>query len=277
VRPVRLLDKGRIEAHLREDPGLHVYGLADLDDRFWPKTEWHGVEAGQGLAAAAFIYHAPAGPTLLALGPERRAPALRGLLAGLDLPDRFYAHLSPGLRGALEGRFRLASRGLHLKMNLRDAGALAGADVSRAFPLGPGDRDELMRFYADSYPGNWFDPWMLETGRYFAVREGADDRGLSRGSAASEAGGAAIAAAAGVHAFSPAYKVAAVGNVATRPSHRGRGLGSCVTAAVCRSLLESVELIGLNVQADNAAAIRVYERLGFRRAAVYEEYEAVST
>jgi RimJ/RimL family protein N-acetyltransferase len=56
------------------------------------------------------------------------------------------------------------------------------------------------------------------------------------------------------------------------PDHRGRGLATAVTAGCCKHLLESVELIGLNVRADNQAAIRAYEKIGFETRAVYHEW-----
>jgi ribosomal protein S18 acetylase RimI-like enzyme len=43
------------------------------------------------------------------------------------------------------------------------------------------------------------------------------------------------------------------------------------TARLCRELLATVDQIGLNVRADNAAAIACYPRLGFARGASYEE------
>ena len=53
-------------------------------------------------------------------------------------------------------------------------------------------------------------------------------------------------------------------SIGTRPAWRGRGLGAHVTRVlVADSLAEGVELIYLGVYADNTAAIRLYEGLGF--------------
>jgi predicted GNAT family acetyltransferase len=65
---------------------------------------------------------------------------------------------------------------------------------------------------------------------------------------------------------------AALGNIATRPGHRGRGFATAVIAELCRSLLLSVDHVGLNVKADNLSAIGCYQRLGFEQNAVYGEY-----
>lgn len=67
--------------------------------------------------------------------------------------------------------------------------------------------------------------------------------------------------------------MAAVGAVITRPSHRGRGLGSAVVSALCRLLWGRYATIGLNVEVANSQALVLYDRLGFRRAFRYEEIE----
>jgi len=116
------------------------------------------------------------------------------------------------------------------------------------------DSETLLAFYDESYPGHWFDPRMLESGQYRGIRDAG--RWL---------------AAAGVHVYSSAYRVAALGNVATAPAHRRRGLGRAVTAAVCQSLLATTDVIGLNVLADNAAARTCYESLGFTDVCEFDE------
>jgi len=82
-----------------------------------------------------------------------------------------------------------------------------------AVPLGPDDLDEVNAFYARAYPGTWFEPRMLETRRYVGIR---DSSGL--------------ACVAGVHVWSPAWRVAALGSVATLPEARGRGLATAACA-----------------------------------------------
>jgi RimJ/RimL family protein N-acetyltransferase len=76
---------------------------------------------------------------------------------------------------------------------------------------------------------------------------------------------------AGVHAVSRQFGVAAVGNIATRPALRGRGYAQRVTAALCTALVGDGLQVGLNVGADNAAAIAAYRRVGFDVLARYDE------
>jgi predicted GNAT family acetyltransferase len=129
-------------------------------------------------------------------------------------------------------------------------------DGPEAAALGLADLNEALAFYEQSYPGNWFDARMLETGRYY----GLWDAGR-------------LVSVAGVHVYSRRYRVAALGNIATDPAHRRKGYGTLVTAQLCRTLLGETDHIGLNVKADNEAAMRCYQRLGFEIVAPYGEFD----
>ena len=243
-------DRAVLAGLLGRDPVLHAYQLGDLDDFFWPYTSWF--RRGDQVV---LLYHGVELPTLLAFAAPDEVPELAGLLAEAApvLPARMWAHLSPGLEATLGRWFVVSEAAAHHRMALTDPGLLAGVPaVGEA--LGPADEAELAGLYAVAYPGNWFDPRMLETGQYVGVRE--DGR---------------LVAVAGVHVFSPRWRVAALGNVTTHPDVRGRGLGAGVVAALCARLLTSVDHVTLNVRADNAAAVRLYERLGFSRVAGFTE------
>jgi GNAT superfamily N-acetyltransferase len=252
---VEVRDRAAIETFLRKDVYRHLYGIGDLDDFFFGDTAWYGFEEGGELRALILLYTGLELPALLALDAEREP--LAGLAAAVapQLPDHFYAHLSPGVAEALSGRYTLESHGVHHKMALRDHTALEGIDTSCAVRLTEDDAGELLELYAASYPGHWFEPHMLRTGQYFGVREGGK-----------------LASIAGVHVYSSRYRVAALGNIATHPDHRRKGLGRVTTAALCRSLCAGADHIGLNVKADNTGAAGLYARLGFTCACAYEEF-----
>ena len=245
-------DPERLLRVLQRDPDLHLYELGDLDPFFWPRTRWFVDTQDQALV---LLYEPDGLPCVLALG--RAGDPLPGqvLDAVLDrLPDRFYAHLQPGLVDRLSARRRVEPSGAYWKMTWSDP-ARAEALAPQADPLTLADLPALERLYAQAYPANWFDARMLETGMYSGVRHGD-----------------ALVAVAGVHVYAPVQGVAALGNVATHPAHRGRGLGKRVTAALCLRLHRAgVRVVGLNVAQSNAAAIACYRALGFERCGPYDE------
>ena len=254
---VELRDRGAIADFCRRRPAAHAYELGDLDDFFWPHTRWLGWERNGRLEQLALVYDEPDPPVLLALAEppgDGMGELLRAIAA--DLPGSVYAHLSPGLLDALAPHLAPAAPpARHLKLGLADPSLLAEHDTVEATLLSPTDLSEVERFYADAYPGTWFQTRMLETGRYVGIRR--DGR---------------LACVAGVHVWSPTWRVAALGNVATLPSLRGSGLATAACARLCRVLLrDGIDVISLNVRADNAAAIRAYEKLGFTPAAEYVE------
>jgi RimJ/RimL family protein N-acetyltransferase len=240
-----------IEAFLRRAPYLHLYELGDLDPREAGHTTWI---ADPAVDAVVLVYRGLKTPTIVALEDSDPA-ALRALLAGTasELPPRCYAHVTPGVEVVLVPRYRLELLGHCLKMGL--VAPIAGSPDDAVIRLTPSDAEEAVRFYAESYPTGYFEPVNLERGPYVALR---DDRG--------------IAAIAGVHVYSQVMRVASLGNIATRPDCRGRGYAGRVTTGLCRLLQAEVEVIGLNVRADNAAAIACYRGVGFDVRHNYDEW-----
>lgn len=254
---VKPTDPRVIERFLRQEPALHVYELGDLDPFFWPHARWFGwSQAGGELSALALLYTGASPPTLLAFAGGD-VGTLGRLLEALapELPSRLYAHLSPGLLPFLGSRWVAAHHGLHVKMVHRHRDALLEPGADEAVLLGPEAVAELTTLYAQAYPGNWFNPRMLDAAQYFGIRRDG-----------------ALVSVAGIHVYSAQYRVAALGNVTTAPGWRHQGLARRVTARLCTSLYASVDCIGLNVKADNLGAIACYRRLGFVEVATYDEY-----
>ncbi len=252
-----LHDPQELEVFLRRNTFLNIYAIGDLDDFFWPCTCWFGRRNCGKIDSIALLYTGMKLPTLIVMSgdisPERE------LLASIAhlLPDPVYCHLSPGLEDALENSHDLETHRRYCRMALLDREAISDNDCLDVVQLKRSDLEELLDFYSKSYPRNWFDPRMLETGKYFCIRRDGN-----------------IVSAGGIHVYSPEYRVGTLGNIATHPEYRGSGFGTAVTAMVCRSLLETVDHIGLNVRSDNSAAISCYEKLGFRTVASYGEFMA---
>jgi ribosomal protein S18 acetylase RimI-like enzyme len=272
---IELTDRDRIARFLRREPERNIYALGDLDDFYWPHTDWYGLEVdhpfgddaanpgesapyrdrgtGKKLAAVVLVYHGPQVSTVHCLQSDTD-PAAELLPHVLDkLPQRFEAHATPTLATVLRTHRRIVSQAEHLKLSLT-APRLTPSTDPEVKQLSPRDSRAAEALYAESYPGNWFDPRMLQTGRYYGIWK--HDQ---------------LVSIAGVHVYSKEYGVAAIGNVTTSPEYRRRGLGTRVTSVLARTLLDEGMRVGLNVRADNLAALSCYSALGFETETSYVE------
>ena len=258
---VETRDRSGIERFLRRDTASQLYALADLDDVFWPETTWFAAIERGGYVAVALLLGKLREPILYAVCPPGDAHT-HVLLEFLRprLPGRFFVNLGLGLEALFRSDHDFADEGEHLKYALADTAKLDAVDTSATRLLEPREHEELRAFYreeayaADEADSRFLEPYMIERWPCVIVRE----RGR-------------IVCAAGVHVLSDRYRVAALGNVATNPQWRGRGLARTASARLCRELAPRVEQIGLNVHADNAPGIRCYEALGFRPVRRYLE------
>jgi ribosomal protein S18 acetylase RimI-like enzyme len=256
---VEVHDRQAIAALLRRDARTHVYEIGDLDDFDWPHTRWFGWMEGDALREVVLLYTQPAVPVLLTIGDA--SAEMTGLLEAVtaSLPGELYVHASAPLLEILTRRYAVTGAAPHLKLALGGTEAVQ-RDALPVDVLDAADLDAICELYAAAYPGTWFEPRMLATGRYVGIREQGR-----------------LACVAGVHVYSPTWGVAALGNVATLPELRGRGLARGACAALCRLLLaDGIETIALNVRDDNVAAIRSYTRLGFEPVAEYVEASLVA-
>lgn len=245
-----------LEAFLRRDTGLFLYHLGDLDPFYAPYVRWAVATregaAGPSIEAAVLLYEAVDPPVLLAI-EERSPAALARILDAIwsELPAEVYAHVSTASVGALPP-CEIESHGGYQKMLRVDrSGPSPGGDLRL---LTERDLPRIASLLAVASPGHAFEARSLAHGVTLGVVEGS-----------------ALVAMAGVHVVSRPLRVAALGNIATHPAHRGRGLGGRVTQAICAELAPIVDDIGLNVRRDNIAAIRCYARAGFVRVGDYEE------
>ena len=94
------------------------------------------------------------------------------------------------------------------------------ASTTDVIQLSTKDLDDILKLYEISYPDNWFDPRMLETNQYYAIR---NENNM-------------LISTAGIHVYSSKYKVAALGNITTHPDFRGKGLAKITSAKLCKSL-----------------------------------------
>ncbi|HQY51653.1 MAG TPA: GNAT family N-acetyltransferase [Ignavibacteria bacterium] len=261
----KISDKKVIENFYRKNTCLNVYPIGDLDDFFFTKTEWFALLEKQNdieeIIEMAFIYRGTDLPVLIAVcdGDNLNLKELLNRILK-DVPDNIYTHFSKGLDEVFERSYDKLDYGRHFKMCLREndfkefneANENKGLDYIKR--LSPSDIDVISEFYKKSYPDNWFDLRMLETGKYFGYYFEDELIGV-----------------AGIHVYSPEFKVAALGNITTLSEHRGRSVCRKLTSVLCRDLFKTTDQIGLNVHSENLPAIKCYQNLGFTIAGEYFE------
>ena len=185
-------------------------------------------------------------PEVTPLGgfPEPNAEgfaAVRGLLAaggglGLFLPKRMDA--PEGLEIALDGDL--------LQMILENDARLEPNRHSYNFiELGEADVAEMVELATLTKPGP-FDTRTREMGTYLGIREGGK-----------------LVAMAGERLKLPGYTE--ISAVCTHPEHLGRGYAGFLMTILAERIRERGEIPILHVRAENARAVQLYERLGFRR------------
>jgi len=241
--PYPLTDKIEIRRRLNIDRDWSLYALADLDDGMFEHCRWWALDD-----SVALVFDALEIRPIFVLGDVE---STRELLAALPA-SAGYLNLKPHQMDAAKGLYRYREVHSMQRMFLEDLKAPAGT----AEVVGAGDLEQVERLYASGDGGGIaFAPFQLDTGFFYGIRKGAE-----------------LVSLAGVHLVSRNEGVAGVGNIFTRPDCRGQGLAQIVTSAVVMALKEAgIQTIGLNVEHTNTGAIRVYERVGFRRHFGYYE------
>jgi len=242
----RLTNKDAVRAILRRDPAWCVYALGDLSPDMFPKTEWFTPDL-------SLVLKDYGTSILFAMGAGSVREALDAVTWPVHLQVRADALEAIAQHARIEGTREM--------WRMIWTGESTAHTDGRAIRLGEADVPALRLLYADGEGSgespDFFYPAMVSRGVFFGVYQQRD-----------------LVAAAGTHLVSRDEGAAAMGNIYTRRDRRGRGLGRIVTSAVLDHLRD-LETIGLNVRADNAAAIRLYESLGFVRHC--EFYEALAT
>lgn len=224
----------------------------------FPKTQWFSSGSGSDLA---LVLHDFGTSILFAMG----AGSIREALDHVRWP----VHLQLQQDGLDEvARYAVIERPCRMwRMRWHDRAIAGGTEVpprrvaGQAQRLSHADVPALLRLYGDGdatgEAPDFFYPPMVSNGVFYGIYEGE-----------------ALVAAAGTHLFAPEEHAVAIGNIYTMRECRGRGLGRLVTSAVVEAV-KDIGTIGLNVRADNPAALHLYESLGFVRHCGF--FEALAT
>lgn len=241
----RIADPSVIRTILELDRPWAAYALGDLSPGFAEHCEWFALLDEP--PALVLLYRRFDPPVLFALGSPDR---LACLMQEIETPA-VSLQVRPDAMAAILPHYRSAELRAMWRMLVGPETFRATA-IGEASPLSGADIDAITGLYADGHQRgegpDFFDPSMVDQGIFRGVWEGAE-----------------LVAVAGTHLVAPSYGACAIGNVYTRHDRRCHGLAARVTSAVVSDALRrNLPTVVLNVNQRNAAATRVYERLGFR-------------
>ena len=271
MRVVTLTDRDRIREFLLTDRFFADYALGDLDPAHFPFTKWFGAEDDGELRAIVMVYHDLRPPILFAIGEARGIEAI--LDRAVDLPEigisirdehlpvveKFYrADPVPMLKMSLMREDFQALLESRLQPEVKNASTINRLKPQLLTRLNVSHMPLLEKLYSHG-GGDAFRQRSLELGVFYGMFDGEQ-----------------LVSVAGTHIVSDNERIASLGNVMTHPAYRGQGLATLVTSAACEELLNrSIETIGLSVSRSNEVAIRVYEKIGFKRHVPFYEGSAV--
>jgi GNAT superfamily N-acetyltransferase len=238
----RLTDQRVILSFLTRDRYYAAYAIGDLEPDFFQHSIWYGAEE-QGEMGALCLHFTRIEPN--ALFTMGRAAGVEAILDQALKPAQvFFASPRDHLPGIAKF-YGLDTPDRMMRMVVTRA---TFREEASELPQRLGEQDlcALQSLYqlggADA-----FAPYQLMQGVFYGIRDG--DR---------------LIAVSGTHLVARNYALAAVGNVFTHPDFRGRGYATYCTRAVVHALLaEGIDVV-LNVNEQNAPAIRAYEKIGFR-------------
>lgn len=250
-----LTNRETIRQYLNTDRLYSAYALGDLEPSLFPHCRWWLAERaprGKNQEWALVLHFRGLTPHVAVCLGE---PAGVGvLLAQTPLPDKIHLVCRPDHMRPASKTLALPAPRQMVRM-VTTAEQLRPVPADNAIRLTTSHLDALQTLYAmDPNAADAFAPYQLANGIFYGIE--VHDQ---------------LVSVAGTHLVAPTERIGAVGNIFTHPSHRGRGLATACTSAVCAELLAQKLTVVLNVSTKNTLALRLYRRLGFIEYCTYYE------
>ena len=249
----KLSDREELRQFLTRDRLANAYLLGNLDPAYFQFCEWYGSRTEDGdLQNLMLVY----------LGLSLPVVFMSGNGQGLEtflresrkvVPQRFHFHVLEEQMEALRSVYTTEQATAMYRMGLRREEFAGVERDERVERMGHRDTAAIMELY-EHYPDNFFEPYQLETGLYFGIRDAGR-----------------LVSLAGVHVLSERHDIAVLGNLVTHSEVRGEGLATAVTGRLIEELFNRVSLLALNVGRDNEPAVRLYKNFGFQENNIFYE------
>lgn len=244
-------DDRKVLALLEHDRIWNSFALADLLPPFRDFTRFITASRldEKPTALVMIIEH----PGFSTVSPFGDADGVAAILSQTPLPSSTLVQATAPHLASIQAVYRPAPAWREmLRMAVESQMFLPQSGYEQAGRLTVENEDEIRGLYA-LFPESHYRPELLDQDSFYGLRE--HDH---------------LVAIAGTHVVAERYGIAVVGNVFTHPDERGKGYAGIVTSALVAHLLaRGCNDIVLNVYATNAAAIAVYQRLGFQTRHAY--------
>ena len=240
-------------AFLERDRILAAYALADIDQPDIEGSRWWAARRDGDIQAVVLVVEGlPFRPCFATGSPDALGLIFREAIR----EPRLLLATPPRCRLAIEATYRFERVDQMLRMVV-NVSTFRPRLTHRVRRLRSEDLDAVIDLYGHA-SRTYFTAERMRREIYFGIYQGG-----------------ALVSAAGTHVRSEGASIAAVGNVLTRLAYRGRGMATSCTSAVTEAALEQHRDVVLNVRHDNAPAVAVYDRLGYRTHGTFLEGPAV--
>jgi predicted GNAT family acetyltransferase len=245
VKKVDETNKQHIIDMLKQDVIRHVFAFFDIQHEPEHTTMHVALENGK-LEGYILVYTAMDFPSVIIESSEEAA---RKLIEHAP-EDKFIIHMPPELLSIARSRFPKAKSYIEnwMLIKRREARFLKSKQARRL--VSEDDASELVKLLSSQENRPRRNPqrifkWVSTTPTYgiFVNNE--------------------LVAYAG--SFLQLPQIWMIGGVYTHPDHRNKGYSTLATSAVTEEALKNAEMAALFVRSDNYAAIRVYEKIGYRK------------